>query len=99
MGRTVVGVKKMVAGVLVVGIFVCLGLVVYLDYHYIETRPNVPQPQQGRTYPLNVHGTVVYLTQHEDAQLNWLFRGMMVLLVVTAFYNYYLKPFGSERCE
>lgn len=89
-----IGAKQIGAGALIVGVFVCLGLTVYLNYHYIQTRPSVPQPEYGRTYALNVHGTVVYLTQDEEVQLNWLFRGMMVLIVVAAFYNYYLKPFG-----
>lgn len=42
----------------------------HLNTVYVNTLPTKPQPDVGRSHPLNVHGTVVYLT--DDEQL-WLF--------------------------
>lgn len=36
-----------------------------LWYHYAFTRPAVWRSKRGRIYPLNTHGTYVYLTSHE----------------------------------
>lgn len=33
-----------------------------LWYHYAETRPRVRNPTAGYIYPLNTHGSIVYLT-------------------------------------
>jgi hypothetical protein len=46
-----------------------LGLIV----HYSNVLPRTPQPQLGRIYPINNHGTVVYLTEHEQSELTLLF--------------------------
>jgi hypothetical protein len=32
---------------------------------YSSSKPQVPQPQEGRTYDINNHGSVVYLTKSE----------------------------------
>ena len=40
-----------------------------LSFHYDGTRPTLPQPGKGRTYALNSHGHVVYLTRSEWVQL------------------------------
>jgi hypothetical protein len=39
-----------------------LVLSVFLHSHHADTRPEKPEPKTGRIFPLNVHGTVVYLT-------------------------------------
>jgi hypothetical protein len=43
-----------------------------LFYHYDATRPTVPQPSEGRTYPSNNHGHIVYLSEHDKNQLQLL---------------------------
>ena len=43
-----------------------------LSFQYDGTRPTMPQPDKGRTYALNSHGHVVYLTRSEWVQLNGL---------------------------
>jgi hypothetical protein len=48
--------------------FFYAGLIV----HYSNVLPRTPQPQLGRIYPINNHGTVVYLTEHEQSELTWL---------------------------
>jgi hypothetical protein len=41
-------------------------LAVWMAMHYFGfNRPNVPVPGEGRFYPFNDHGTVVYLTRAE----------------------------------
>jgi hypothetical protein len=42
----------------------------YLQFHYSDTRPILEEKEVGRTYPLNVHGRIVYLTQTEKFRLN-----------------------------
>ncbi|MES0095394.1 hypothetical protein [Mesorhizobium sp. M0030] len=45
------------------------GLMVY----YSNVLPRDPRPEFGRTYPINNHGTVVYLTECEQPELTWLY--------------------------
>ena len=45
---------------------------VYLDGHYANTLPKVASLNGGRIYPLNVHGTTVYLTSAEKSELEYL---------------------------
>jgi hypothetical protein len=39
---------------------------VWLQTYYANTRPEQPVADCGQAIPLNVHGTVVYLTRKED---------------------------------
>src|SRR6266403_5662660 len=49
-----------------------------LFYHYDATRPTVRQPSEGRNYPSNNHGHVVYLSEQDEYRLH--------LLEIAAFY-------------
>jgi hypothetical protein len=88
--------KKIIIIFLGVAILMCLGFGVYLNYHYAYTRPEKPQPEIGRIYPLNVHGTIVYLTKHEDLQIKWLFRSMMIFFVMAFLFTYLYNPFNQD---
>jgi len=88
--------KKVIAIVIVTVVFVSLGLYVYLNYHYAYTRSGVPQADIQRTYPLNVHGTIVYLTEQEDSQLKWIYRTMMASIIIAILYSYFYKPFDQN---
>ncbi|MGA2560717.1 MAG: hypothetical protein ABSF17_13645 [Terracidiphilus sp.] len=48
------------------------GLIVsaMFSVHYLDTMPKWPSPQELRTVPRNIHGTVVYQTAKEDRELN-----------------------------
>jgi len=46
---------------------------VYTKTLYVNTRPQNPNPQEGRIYSLNVHGTTVYLTRAEEFSADWMF--------------------------
>jgi hypothetical protein len=50
---------------------------------YADSRPHAPQPEIGRTYPLNNHGTIGYLTKEEYWRI-WgiACTGMGLLLIV-----------------
>ena len=54
--------------------------------HYDAVRPAVPLPNEGKVYPSNNHGHVVYLSEQDEHQLNllqgaafWLFMVAVVL--------------------
>ena len=49
-----------VAGAISLAVWVFANSVLW--YHYAETRPRVRNPTTGHIYPLNTHGSVVYLT-------------------------------------
>ncbi len=89
--------KKAIAFVIVTVIFVSLGLYVYLNYHYAYTRPGQPQADIQRTYPLNIHGTIVYLTEQEDSQLKWIYRTMIASIIIAILYTYFYKPFNQDK--
>jgi len=42
----------------------------YFYFHYADTCPTAEEKEIGRSYPLNVHGRIVYLTRTEKFQLN-----------------------------
>jgi hypothetical protein len=42
----------------------------YFYFHYADTCPTTEQTEIGRSYPLNVHGRIVYLTRTEKFRLN-----------------------------
>lgn len=62
-----------------------------LWYHYALTRPAIRQPEGGRVYPLNTHGTVVYLTSREHFLLYSLIVVGVVCFLLTAGFYYYGK--------
>lgn len=68
---------KPLANILVIlGIVLGLSLV-YLEGHYANILPKEPKQSEGRTYLLNVHGTVVYLTGYENNLLNYFQYGAL----------------------
>lgn len=91
--------KKIPAIIIAILFFVCLGSLMYLNEHYAYTRPEHPQPEIGRIYSLDVHGTVVYLTKREDSQLQWLWYSLGALLLIAAVYTYRFHPFDKDRDE
>ena len=53
----------------------------YLEALYGRTRPHAYDQIAGRVYPLNVHGTVVFLTKAEDRLEFWTFAGGLLIAV------------------
>jgi len=55
---------------------------------FMYTRPRTPNPGLGKIFPLNVHGTVVYLTFWEHLITGgWSFMLIGVLIVLSIFLN------------
>jgi len=50
-----------------------LMLSVYLSLYYMQSMPRSPQPDIGLVFPLNIHGTIVYVTKQQDSFLTWSF--------------------------
>jgi hypothetical protein len=67
---------------------------IYLTFQYDATRPTVRKPEQGRVYGLNNHGHVVYLTAHEQENLN-----RLELVAVTLFAVAFLIGFSLREAE
>ncbi len=70
---------KKFSGGLLIGVACFLGTFwLYLQSYYANEYPRTPNISIGRVVPLNVHGTVVYLTETEQSTLTWVFLGAMV---------------------
>ena len=54
---------------------------VYLEGHYVNTLPKVPNQKEGRNYPLNIHGTTVYLTNAEKSTSDYIQIGAVVFCI------------------
>ena len=64
-GRNMKDFRKLVIG-LCTGLFLTLLATGWVSETYFAyTRPRAPEPAFGKVYPINVHGTVVYLTRFE----------------------------------
>jgi hypothetical protein len=73
---------KIVSGVLAVGLwFSSFFLWVYYNSH----RPTVYHPEDGRIFPLETHGTIVYLTATEHYLLYGLMGAAIGFMLLAAF--------------
>ena len=50
--------------------------------YFLHNRPVDPQPELHRTWPLNEHGRIVYLTQSEKLLIDFLFFTFLTTLLV-----------------
>lgn len=72
-------VLKLISGVLALGFWFSWFFVwKYFDTH----KPNIPEPNRGRIYPLDTHGSIVYLTQGEHYALYGLGAAAAVFFVL-----------------
>ena len=69
----------------------------FLWHHYAVTRPSMRPPGEGRSYPLNEHGTVVYLTAGEHILLYSLMAVGVLFYALTAFCHWIEKRRESVR--
>jgi hypothetical protein len=64
---------------------ICLAVWVFANtslwYHYAQTRPRVRNPTAGHIYPLNTHGSIVYLTLTDYVILH----GTLTAAIIGAF--------------
>jgi len=73
--------RALVVTLLVIGA-VALISALCLFYSYQGTRPKSAQPEIGRIYASNNHGSIVYLTKDEDSLLTYLEYGGLICWVV-----------------
>jgi hypothetical protein len=64
---------------------------------YYRDLPNRPQPEHGRTYPINNHGYLLYLTKEEHLQQIWSFALFVGLFAVAAVIDHFFDPFDRRR--
>ena len=64
---------------------------IYLFLQYDATRPTVRRPEQGRVHTLNNHGHVVYLTGHEQENLDHLEWLAFVLFAIAFLIDFSLR--------
>ena len=66
---------------------------IYLWFHFDGTRPHAADPTAGRVYPLNTHGSVVYLDAREHWLLTSLLAAVFVLGVIGFLIDRWQRPF------
>lgn len=75
-------------------------LVVWLAMNYFGfTRPRNPVPAEGRFYPFNDHGTIVYLTKIEHPIIDlwfWYIVVMAILATIAQKFGAWNKNTGSD---
>jgi len=65
----------------------------YVWFQFDNSRPKVPNALEGRVYPLNTHGSWVYLNAQEHYGLSALFALFVVLALVAVAIDRLKKPF------
>ena len=78
------------------------GLIVsaMFSVHYLDTMPKWPSPDELRTVPRNIHGTVVYQTAKEDRELNLMeYSSVGVFLVGLGLGLVYLEKWGARQAR
>jgi hypothetical protein len=78
------------------------GLIVsaMISVHYLDTMPKWPSPQELRTVPRNIHGSVIYQTAEEDRKLDLIeYSSIGVFLVGLGLGLVYLEKWGSRQAS
>jgi hypothetical protein len=87
---------KVVGIVCVAGFFASLFFAISFYYRGL---PNTPQPELGRTYPINNHGFPLYLTEKEDFEQTLSSILVVVFFAIAAILDRYFDPFGNRTRE
>ena len=79
-----------------ISIAVCWGASTY----FYSNRPLVSCPEEYRTYALNIHGLIVYLTRGEHRLIDWSFDAFFcfffVALILSAIEGNWKRPIGKD---
>lgn len=79
---------KFVSGILALCFWFSSFIVwMYFDAH----RPRMAEPDSGRIYSLNTHGSIVYLTSGEHYFLYGLISSGIALFLITVTFHYLAK--------
>ena len=85
--------KAVIAGCLCLAIGLWFGFFATFFYFHDGHLPRNPQPESGRVYSSNNHGSVVYLNKQEDNLLLFLQLGAGVSFVIGYFLNHRWRVF------
>lgn len=66
---------------------------------YYRGFPSQPQPELGRTYPINNHGFPLYLTQKEDFEQTLASVLAVLLFAAAAILDHFFDAFGNRARE
>jgi hypothetical protein len=89
-------VVKVVSIICVVGAFAAFFFSISFYYRDLPSRP---QPELGRTQPINNHGVPLYLTKQEELEQTWSFVLAGVLAVSVALIDRFFDPFERSKRE
>ena len=73
-----------------------------LSNRYTENMPQVADPEVGRTFPLNVHGCIVYLTRRESFYMDALdcvSFGAVILCLALGLYGFSTGKLSTGKVE
>ncbi len=87
-------VAKDVSGIL--GLVAVIAFGFGLSFCYRDL-PRTPQPQVGRIYPLNNHGTILYLNEHEKREQEASFVVCVVMFFVLVAIDYFFDPYNRRN--
>jgi hypothetical protein len=87
--------KALEIGALVVAVVVWFTSM-QLWTHYGDTRPRIPEPDAGRIYQLNTHGSIAYLTRPEELLLYGLMLIAGISFVAAVCVDVFKRPFRRK---
>ncbi|GEM_PF-2915797 len=89
--------KKVAKGVsAILGMVAVIAFGFALSFYYRDL-PRTPQPQAGRIYSLNNHGTVLYLNQHEKREQEASFAIFVLMFFVLLVIDYFFDPYNRRN--
>ena len=85
---------KGVSGILGLVLVIAFGFA--LSFYYRDL-PRTPQPEVGRIYPLNNHGTILYLNEHEKREQEASFAICLVMFFVLVVIDYFFDTYHQRN--
>jgi len=64
---------------------------------YYRDFPSKPQPELGRTHPINNHGFLLYLSKQEEIEQTSSFVLAVAFAVSAAIINRFVDPFDKRK--
>lgn len=89
-------VAKVISTICVVGLFATFFFGISFYYRDFPSRP---QPELGRTHPINNHGFLLYLTKQEEFEQTLSFVLAGVFAVSAAIIDRFVDPFERRKRE
>ena len=75
-------IRRYIACALIGYYLASFGATLWLDHHYVASRPRQPDPAAGLVHPFNEHGTYYYITASESAAATLSFWTAWTILLV-----------------